>query len=345
MFIVQGEGRGHITQAIRMKEILEDEGHIIEKVFLGINPQRKYPDYVRDEFNTELIFFKSPNFLRKKNRRGIKLLSSLAYNLLRSPLYIKSITRIRKEINTLDPDCVINFYDLIGGISFRYSKRRPSFLTLSHHFLFEHPNFPLPGGFPFQNRLLRIHNQIAAPRGTTRIALSFYDIKAFNNTKVMPPLVRKDLIDKKPSQKGRVLVYLLNEGLLTDLLEIFRKNSQTAFILFSDSDVFDPILPENAVRKRLNYKEFGEELRDCKSIICSSGFETICEAAFLGKPVFLIPSEGHYEQHGNLRDAVKAGLAREYQEFESMPSYERNMDFRNWCLKAPRIAEELFSVL
>ena len=44
-----------------------------------------------------------------------------------------------------------------------------------------------------------------------------------------------------------------------------------------------------------------------KGLVSTAGFESVCEAMYLGKPVFLVPVEGHFEQYCNARDAHKAG--------------------------------------
>ena len=60
LFIVQGEGRGHITQAIALYDILIDNGHTISAVLLGKSNLRETPDFIFDkikyvEFNSEAV--------------------------------------------------------------------------------------------------------------------------------------------------------------------------------------------------------------------------------------------------------------------------------------------------
>ena len=40
-FIVQGEGRGHLSQALALKEMLENHGHQVERIYTGcMEPDR-----------------------------------------------------------------------------------------------------------------------------------------------------------------------------------------------------------------------------------------------------------------------------------------------------------------
>lgn len=43
----------------------------------------------------------------------------------------------------------------------------------------------------------------------------------------------------------------------------------------------------------------------CKAYASTAGFESICEAMYLGKPVLMVPA--HIEQDCNAYDAMKAG--------------------------------------
>ncbi|MFW5820168.1 MAG: glycosyltransferase family protein [Bacteroidota bacterium] len=344
LFIIQGEGRGHLTQAICLKEILEARGHSIDTVLFGVNSQRPFPEYLLDEFSQDIYFFRSPNFVFTRNRKGIRLAGSLWYNLVRFPVYLKSIWKIRKVINQKRPDVVINFYDMLGGLAYYFSNQRAVLYAIGHHFLFEHPDFPLPEGFFIQKKLLILHNRITALKAKTRIALSFKAQFPFKNTQILPPLIRGEIRNAKSKDENFILVYLLNEGLVADLWSLFCENSDVSFILFYKSEQMKLKFPDNVKIKELNYRDFADYLRRCKGVICSAGFETVCEAAYLGKPVFLIPSENHFEQHGNLYDAKDAGIAQSHDSFESKNLRGgKNEAFRLWCKKGDNLLNDLLT--
>ncbi|MGC9344431.1 MAG: glycosyltransferase family protein [Bacteroidales bacterium] len=345
IFIIQGEGMGHTTQAIRLYDIIKSKGHDIISVYYGTNPQRDIPSQAIKHFEPAIHFFRSPNFIRSKNRKGILISRSFIYNILRIPSYIKSILFLRIRIRDERPDVIINFYDLIGGLSWFFSSSKADFYAISHHFLFEHPGFPDLKGFRAQKKLLVLHNRICALGAKKRIALSFRNLKDFNTTMVLPPLVRKDILEST-SQKGeKVVIYLLNEGLSADLLPLFQKFTNINFQLFMREGLNPNIFPDNVEISDPGYEEFKTALVGCSGVITTSGFETICEAAFLGKPVFLIPSENHFEQFGNMEDARKAGIALSYLSFqpEHLKPVERE-NFRNWCMEAEKIFTDTFSL-
>ena len=45
MFIVQGEGRGHLTQAISLAAMLQRHGHEVAETLVGKSQAREVPDF------------------------------------------------------------------------------------------------------------------------------------------------------------------------------------------------------------------------------------------------------------------------------------------------------------
>jgi len=338
LFIIQGEGRGHLTQAIRLKNILEQNGHNIISVCYGYSPQRKIPEHIYEVFSKKVVLFRSPNFIRTRNRKGIHLLRSLLYNVLRSFSYIHSVNVLRNLINSEKPDLVINFYDMLGGLAFYFSKRDAVYYCISHHFIFESPRFKAPEGFLMQKILFRYHNHLVALKSEKRLALSFDYQPSFGKTIVLPPLIRSELLVGDHKFQDHVLVYLLNEGLSIDLLPVFDKYRKIKFIVFMQSGIDPGVFPENVRLHEPGKDDFTRQLLICSAVISTAGFETVCEAAFLGKPVFLVPSENHYEQYGNFEDARRTGIALSYLSFN--PDYispRESNDFSEWCMKAEKL--------
>ena len=45
LFVVQGEGRGHFTQALSLKSMLEKNGHEVVAVLVGCSAKRTLPGF------------------------------------------------------------------------------------------------------------------------------------------------------------------------------------------------------------------------------------------------------------------------------------------------------------
>ncbi len=90
IFVIQGEGRGHLTQALALKQMLLHEGHEVVKVLVGKSKNRVIPEFFQDKIGNPIEVFDSPNFLPSKDNRKFNLLRSLTYNtLLASQLSFK----------------------------------------------------------------------------------------------------------------------------------------------------------------------------------------------------------------------------------------------------------------
>src|SRR6516162_10994021 len=68
MFTVQGDGRGHMTQAIAAAQAFERHGHEIVAVTVGTNPSRTIPEFFAREFDGRLKPIASPGFCFQRGR-------------------------------------------------------------------------------------------------------------------------------------------------------------------------------------------------------------------------------------------------------------------------------------
>jgi len=92
---------------------------------------------------------------------------------------------------------------------------------------------------------------------------------------------------------------------------------------------------------RTSEEMFIKHLKECKAVICTAGFETICEAFYLNKMAFVFPAKRHFEQLCNAHDAQKHGAAFVKSIFEITPKILNRrlemcdrIDFMNWYDKA-----------
>ena len=61
LFIVQGEGRGHLTQSMTLEKILLDRGHEVVGIMVGKSRQRRVPDFFTDGVAAPVTYFESMN--------------------------------------------------------------------------------------------------------------------------------------------------------------------------------------------------------------------------------------------------------------------------------------------
>ena len=80
----------------------------------------------------------------------------------------------------------------------------------------------------------------------------------------------------------------------------------------------------------------------CRAVMCTAGFESVSEAAVLGKPVLMVPVEDHLEQMLNALDGElsRVGISHPIFDLDALSHLPAQVDtgwFREWCGQAGRI--------
>lgn len=313
VFLVQGEGRGHMSQAIALYGILKKNGHEVSAVLAGKSPRRQVPAFFYAAIPTGIIEYDSPNFLPSKNRKGIRVFSSIVYNLLKAPRYIRSLKLIKKKVKAANPDVIINFYDLMGGL-YKFFNRKTKMVCIGHQFLISHPEVKLPEGRRLENWLMRLHNAAVSYKTNKKLALSFRPLSKKHDEKIaiVPPLLRQEIRDAAENglkDSGYLLGYLLNDGFAEEATDWHQANKQVTGRFFWDRNGADQEtrVLDNLTFHLLDDKLFIKYLAHCGMYAGTAGFESLCEAMYLGKPFLCAPSENHYEQAFNAIDATAEG--------------------------------------
>jgi uncharacterized protein (TIGR00661 family) len=306
VFIVQGEGRGHLSQAIALKEYLDEAGMSLEAVFVGKTDAEQLPDYFVDCFGDHIVPFHSPYFLRTPNRKGIYVGRTLLFNLLRSFRYIQELRRIRRTIHRLDPEVVFNFYDVVGALALRNLKPGIQRIGIGHHFYLHFKDyFGLKG--QVDRYLLAWHTRIIMNSCDRVLALSHVEQEGNSQLEIVPPLIRKAYREMRYRAGKRYLAYFLLEGYLYDLIRLAREDPSF------QADVYTEIvpgieLPPGIRMRQIDGENFRDRMASCKGLISTAGFDTIAEAAYHGIPQVVIPARNHFEQRCNSMDMEACGL-------------------------------------
>lgn len=318
IFIVQGEGRGHMTQAISLQEMLVSAGHEVSHIFLGRSSRRDIPQFFTERLSeVEVEGIASPNFITDKDNKSVKVVPSILKNLSKLKPFKESLKRIHEVVETKKPDAIVNFYDFIGGIYNWKYKPEAKFFCIGHQYLMDHPDFPFAKGGPLDKFFILRANRITSWKADKLIALSFTDYKPVPNLTVVPPLLRKELSDLKTSSEDFVLVYMVNDGYGDEVKQFHEKNPDIRLFCFWDRKGApkEDKIDETLTFHQLDDKKFLEKMASCIAYASTAGFESVCEAMYLGKPVMMVPVNKQYEQACNAIDGSNAGAGIASNEF------------------------------
>lgn len=135
-----------------------------------------------------------------------------------------------------------------------------------------------------------------------KIAMHFQKFDDF----VYYPVIRNEIRHAVPANKNFTLVYL-NSFTDEELMNCFTKPmfSNTKFVIYSKTSD-RAYTYGNCEVKPLNNISFTNDIVNCSNVITAGGFQTISEALYLGKKLFVIPIKKQSEQIGNAK--VLAGM-------------------------------------
>ena len=311
LFIVQGEGRGHLTQALSLAAMLRRHGHEITGVLVGRSPQRVLPDFFRARIGAPVVEFEAPRFAFDRSNRSVSMLRTLLGNLRPGSLarFRRSARIIREQIAAQHPDRIVNFYELLSSLTVRLYGIRIPMTGIAHQFLLGHRAYPYARNTGVEGFLLRLHARMTACGCAQLLGLSFrpMDDDTHRHIRVVPPLLRRDALSGSVSDEGFVLGYMVNNGFAAELRQWCAGHPQWSVHLFWDRFGAPQTLPAEGglVFHRLDDAEFLDRMHRCRGYVTTAGFESVCEAMYLGKPMMLIPA--HIEQRINAADAAAAG--------------------------------------
>jgi uncharacterized protein (TIGR00661 family) len=334
-----------MTQALVLADFLRAAGHQVVRVFVGESPHRSVPDYFRSAIGAPLETFDAPTQVPDGSRRGASVGRTAADALARLPRFVAAGRRIHRATEKVD--VVVNFLDLIGGISRVVFRTRTPAVAIAHNFVFLHRALGGAPGTALTRRAVLAYAQATASRADTVVALSYGPLPSDPSQRLLiaPPLLRRELEDLSPRDDGYLLAYALNSGYGDLLAEWQRRRPEVEVHCYLDGGAAalrtQPGVGFHA--HRLAADAFLRHLAACRAYIGSAGFESVCEAFELGKPAMVVPTEGQLEQMLNAWDARRAGAAvwGSYADLDAfwerpvVPSESAVREFRAWVRTAP----------
>jgi len=354
LFIVQGEGRGHLTQAMTLEKLLTDNGHDVVEILVGTSPSRKLPDFFAKNISAPVSKFSSMNFLPSSKNRRPNMFKSVLYNIFAFFRYFPDIRFLNSKIKESGADAVVNFYETLTGMTYMIHRIKVPQISIGHQYLFFHKDFGLPFGRCPGHESLNFFSKINSYGAVKRLALSFRAMPddPDRRIKVVPPLLRKDVLslrnddgsDGRSMERGDyILGYMLNPGFSEDVIEWHREHPEVELKFFWDkwSEGKVKKIDEKLSFHLIDDKEFLRLMAGCGAYASTAGFESVCEAMYLGKPVLMVPS--HIEQEINAFDAMRsrAGVSSDVFDLSALLDFSSGFvpdtEFVRWVRSASEV--------
>lgn len=345
LFIIQGEGRGHMTQAMTLENLLRKNGHEVVKMIVGRSPNRKLPDFFVNGVHAPIIQIESMNFMPSASNRRPSMFKTVIFNTFHVLKFIPSIRRIRDEIRSSGADVVVNFYELMAGMTYLFHRMDTPMVCVGHQYLFLHKDFGLPRAKYPGSHALDFFSRMTSIGASKKLALSFRAMEpdGKREIRVVPPLLREEVLGISPVKGEYIHGYLLNSGFAEDVRQWHKANPDKELHFFWDNWDAGKVLKEDdkLYFHLIDDKEFLKMMSGCAAFASTAGFESVCEAMYMGKPILMVPS--HIEQEVNAFDAMRSGAGVTCDRFdlslliEFAETFSPDPSFRHWVNSASEI--------
>ncbi|GHV55673.1 glycosyl transferase [Bacteroidia bacterium] len=346
LFVVQGEGRGHLTQAITLRNMLVKNGHEVVSVLVGKSDRRELPAFFFENIQAPVHRFDSPNFVPAAKNKKANIWASFAYNIPKFPNYFRSIRFIHNHINQSGADVAVNFYEIMMGLTYAVFPPRIPYISVAHQYLFLHPEYRFP---PNESKMellmLKLFTRFTCLRSARVFALSIEKKESMPKKRmvIVPPLLRNEVMQYPPKDNDYLLGYLLNATYADDIIAYQQSHPEVKMHFFWDKKGVpeETVVNDHLSFHTLNDKLFIQYMAGCKGYATTAGFESVCEAMYLGKPVLMVPT--HIEQSCNAYEAASAGagVASDHFDLDALigyiPEYKGNKNFRSWTQQSEDI--------
>ncbi len=261
---------------------------------------------------------------------------------------------MKRKIEEVRPDVVINFYEMITGMAFgiyRFDKKiGVRMICIAHQYVLINPNYRTTAEQDVKFYFLRMLSRITSNRADKILALSFRNMPDAKKKRVVtvPPLLRPEVFEIEASEGDYIHGYMLNAGYFDEVSQWHVQNPKIPLRFFWDkSDAEEvTVVDDTFTLHRLNDKLFLKSMAGSMAYATTSGFESLCEALYFQKPVLMIPV--HVEQEFNAYDASLSGVGVPGKKFHMdkliafIPNYSPDQGFRDWVHQAEeRFIEEI----
>ena len=278
LFGIQATGNGHISRSTEIYKLLKQHPDVeqLDVLISGGRAQMGLPFEVNYEYKGFSFYY---------GKRGkISVLKSIGKaNFLSAFIGLMKVPFKKYDLIISDFEPITLWGAMLAGV-----KR----VGIGNMYSVTSKKYPDSKG----TSLTKFFAKVMCP-ARNKIAMHFQKFDDF----VYYPVIRNEIRHAIPADKNFTLVYL-NSFTDDELLQRFTQPmfSSQRFIIYSKTSERS-FTVGNCEIKPLNNTTFTQDITDCSGVITAGGFQTISEALYLGKKLFVIPIKKQSEQISNAK--------------------------------------------
>jgi len=323
LYGVNGEGSGHSTRAKEVILHLQERGHTVH-VASSERGLRNLSEF----FEVTEIY--GLRFAYVNNR--VRYEKTVAKNLISAPRAARSMRQLSHLAEQWNVDLVCtDFEPLTCHVG--HQLHLP-IISIGNQHCLTNASVSYPKEFRRDAAAAKLVTRLMTPRANAYLAISFFPAKVKKkNTYLLPPILRREILDAQPSIGDHVLVYVTSPS--PDLAALLRQVRCEFRCYGFEREGHDA----NITYKKPSAAEFLRDLVSSKAVIANTGFSLVTEALHLAKPYLGVPVKHQFEQIFNAYYLDQAGYGPFWQELnkERIESFLFNLDsYRDQLASYPR---------
>lgn len=293
LYGVNGEGAGHSTRAKEVLRHLVAQGHRVHVASFDRGLQN-----LQGEFEvTEIYGFR---FAYVNNR--VRYKRTIAKNLITAPQAAKSASRLNALIDDAKIELIITDFEPLTCHSGH--QRRLPVISIDNQHCLTNAVVSYPKQYRRDAAAAKIVTRLMTPRAKAYLVISFFTAPIRKrNTFLFPPLLRREILEARPSEGDHILVYVTSPA--PDLARLLG-SVRARFIAYGFGRE-GASEQGNIVFKKPSLDGFFADLLSARAVIANSGFSLVSEALHLGKPYLAVPVSHQFEQIFNAYWLEKSG--------------------------------------
>ena len=252
------------------------------------------------------------------------------------PTLFESFYRAHGMISAFSPDLIVSDFDPVTGSPFvapgTFKVGIGNVAMLSHATAIRPPKAKMDR---FNINVIR---KLFTSGLDVELGCHFYPLDDL----CLPPILRPEVLTACVENRGHLVVYHAFGGLLDPILEYAGRHPDRPVIVYGNSPMGGS--PDN-VRYEADSGRFADDLATCDAFVGTAGFQTICEAFYLGKKIVVHPISGHYEQLWNAAQLEVHGMGRWFrgdleEDLAQPPNQELHARLVPWYQDGARLCYE-----
>jgi UDP:flavonoid glycosyltransferase YjiC (YdhE family) len=294
---VQSTGRGHLARFAALKPLLDEAGHELLIIVSGYDePPRFFLESIGSSRYERMTSFR----MADDGAGGISKRGTAKAFITDMPGLLSSLYQGHKVIHAFDPDLIISDFDPITGSPMV----APSAFKVgigNWAMARQRGTVHLPG-----MRIERFNTNLAAKLCTSGVDVLLGCHFFPSDENCLPPILRPDIGEVPVSNEGHILVYHSFQGRLASIVEYALRHKDRDIVVYG-YPIRPSQMPKN-MRFETRSDRFLHDLATCDAYVGTAGFQSVCEAFYLGKKIVVQPIEGHYEQKWNASKLDELGI-------------------------------------